>query len=357
MRITILTHSTMPFGLMLGRAFADRGHNVTFLSMVEGPDRHCGLPIRTVTSPGFDPSRGSSRVHYARLVLPMRRAVAELSPDILLGIYLSSGGLLACLTGHPRVVVSALGSDVMDRLGSVAWKTLYRWMGLRTARMHAVSLPLAGHLADFGVARDRIVVAPIGIDVDRFPRRTDAGGDAAFAVVCTRRHTPVYDQATLLRAIARLRDREVPARVTFASGSGVQATMDQAAALGVSERTTFLGGYADDELPSILARGDLYVSCSLHDGTSNSLLEALASGLFPVVSDIPANRPWVEDGRTGLLFPPGDDQTLADAIARAGGDVGLRSRALAANRERVEREGSLGVCAGRLLESFEEILA
>ena len=84
---------------------------------------------------------------------------------------------------------------------------------------------------------------------------------------------------------------------------------------------------------------------------------ALASGLFPVVSDIPANRPWVADTRTGLLFPPGDDARLADALERALCSPGLRTAAAAPGRALVERQGDLGRQADRLLAAFERIPA
>jgi glycosyltransferase involved in cell wall biosynthesis len=68
------------------------------------------------------------------------------------------------------------------------------------------------------------------------------------------------------------------------------------------------------DLPGFLRAADVYVSASSSDGTSSSLLEAMASGLYPVVSDITANRPWVEHGKNGLLFAVGDAASLAEAL-------------------------------------------
>ena len=66
-----------------------------------------------------------------------------------------------------------------------------------------------------------------------------------------------------------------------------------------------------------LHSGSCYISASLSDGTANSLLEAMAAGLFPIVSDIPANREWIADGENGMLFPPGDHMALARCLERA----------------------------------------
>ena len=71
--------------------------------------------------------------------------------------------------------------------------------------------------------------------------------------------------------------------------------------LGVSNNTKFIGWVPRSELPKYLSSADVYVSSSLSDGTSNSLLEAMACGLAPIVTDIPANQTWIDDGKNGFF--------------------------------------------------------
>jgi glycosyltransferase involved in cell wall biosynthesis len=126
---------------------------------------------------------------------------------------------------------------------------------------------------------------------------------------------------------------------------------------GVQEHTRFLGGYALEDLPAILGRADAYASCSLKDGTSSSLLEAMSTGLFPVVSDIEANRPWVEDGRTGRFFPCGDDEALADRLQEALANPAMRREAARPCREVVVQRGRMSDQMDRLLEAIRERMA
>src|SRR5215467_6515815 len=88
-----------------------------------------------------------------------------------------------------------------------------------------------------------------------------------------------------------------------------------------------------------LGRADLYVSASLSDSTSVSLLEAMASGAVPVVSDIEGNREWVHDGEGARMFAPGDPGALTRAVEAALADESWRGRAREHNRAVVERRG------------------
>ena len=61
-----------------------------------------------------------------------------------------------------------------------------------------------------------------------------------------------------------------------------------------------------------LGQADIYVSTSLHDGTSVSLLEAMGSGAFPIVTDIPSNREWIHHGQNGFLVPVNEEKIFSE---------------------------------------------
>jgi len=357
MRIAILTHGENLFGRHYARAFSDRGHEVTLLSMSARAVDVPSVPTRALGPEGFSPRETPSRLPYLKTILPVRRAVRQLAPDILFALYLSSAGVAACLSGHPRVVVSARGSDVLDHVGSPLWRAVFRWEARRAGLVHAVSEPLAQALRDrVGVAPGRILVAPIGVDTRRFALVAPSSRPNAGRIICTRAHAPVYDQATLVRAMARLKKQGVTCHVTFANAYRTEMTQRLVRDHGVEDMATFLPGYRLEELPGLLAQADVYVSCSLSDGTSSSLLEAMSSGLFPVVSDIPANCPWIEDGRSGRLFPPGDDAALAERLAEALAMPERRAAASPINRQTVLERGDLVTETGRMIAAFKKLL-
>jgi glycosyltransferase involved in cell wall biosynthesis len=168
----------------------------------------------------------------------------------------------------------------------------------------------------------------------------------------------VYDNETVLAALALLTRDGVPVEATFVGGGPLTARYREAAAQrGITSIVRFVGEQPHERLPVLLAEADIYVSASRVDGTSSALLEAMASGLLPVVSRIPANQAWVEDGIGGLLFEPGDAGALAAALRRALDDDELRLGALGVNRRRVETDGSLAANLERLEALLERAVA
>ncbi len=84
----------------------------------------------------------------------------------------------------------------------------------------------------------------------------------------------------------------------------------------MKDNVRFLGRVPYSEMPKYLTMSDIYVSTSLSDGTSASLLEAMASKLSLVVTNIPANREWLENEKSALLVPCNNPKSLAESIVK-----------------------------------------
>ena len=126
---------------------------------------------------------------------------------------------------------------------------------------------------------------------------------------------------------------------------------------GLSDCVTYTGELPRDRLPELFRQQDIYISASLSDGTSSALLEGMASGLFPVVSRITANLPWIEHEKTGLFFEPRRADELAKMLVRAMDDDELRRRAFDANRRRVEQDGDIRRNMERYVEIVDRVAA
>jgi len=122
----------------------------------------------------------------------------------------------------------------------------------------------------------------------------------------------------LARAFVKVAQQRPEVSLMLLSGGSQAAVIRQILMRGgVEERVTFPGQISNAELPRFYHLADLYVSPSHVDGSSVSLMEALACGLPCLVSDIPANQEWVSEGQNGWLFPDGDADALATKILAA----------------------------------------
>jgi len=105
--------------------------------------------------------------------------------------------------------------------------------------------------------------------------------------------------------------------------------------LGIKDNVRLLPVVEHDQMADLFRLAQISVSPSLHDGTPNSLLEAMACGCFPVAGDIESVREWITDGENGLLCDPTRQESMAGAIVQALQDRELRDRARAFNLDQV----------------------
>ncbi|HEY7824566.1 MAG TPA: glycosyltransferase [Acidimicrobiia bacterium] len=183
-----------------------------------------------------------------------------------------------------------------------------------------------------GVDAEAITFLPWGVDLGVFH---PAGPHAdvtrwqvprgARTLLSLRAHEPLYRVSDILDGFAQV-SQEFPDvhLIVGHSGSLTPELQERAHQHGISDRTHFVGTLSEDELPEVLRAVDVYVSASEVDGTSGTLLQALACGTSVVASDTPGNQPWIIPGETGFVFTTGDAAALAQT---------LRSRLTSTNEE------------------------
>lgn len=351
MRVALIAHTNAVWTSYYGHAFQDRGHVVKVGSFHE--DVVDGLDCEPLGTRPF--VSGENQRQYLAGTLRARRMLRRFQPDVVYAPYVFSNGLVASLAWRGPLVISAVGGDVLQqgaRSNRKAWlqKQATRYACRRATRIHAVSEELVEALIACGVAREAISCFPIGIDLGLFSRPAEnASPGREDGLICVRKHEPVYENHVVLEALSILRDEGLVLPCTFlATGSLLEAHKRRAGQLSLEDQVSFLGDISHAELARRLAQTSIYVSASSSDGTSSSLLEAMAAGCLPVVSRIRANEGWIEHGRGGLLFEVGRARDLANQIKRARGDADWARRARAINHARVEAEGNMATNMDRM---------
>lgn len=235
-------------------------------------------------------------------------------------------------------------------------------------------IALSGHLERYltdavRVPHERVERICNGVDTGRFRPPGDArapiagspfeaAGDVLIGTVG--RLQAVKDQTNLVRAFAHLVGQHAPgaghARLVIAGDGPLRREVEaEIRVAGLGERVWLAGERAD--VPDVMRGLDVFALPSLAEGISNTILEAMASGLPVVATAVGGNPELVENGRTGALVPQGDYVALADALAPYVSDIGLRRAAGLAGRERVEAEFSLDGMVDRYASLYRNLLA
>jgi colanic acid/amylovoran biosynthesis glycosyltransferase len=236
-------------------------------------------------------------------------------------------------------------------------------------------------------ARTRMHVIRCGVDLDRFrpPHQDDAEaapdatqhapgamppvpdatqpapGPRPLSIVAVGTLHEVKGQTHLVEACRRLVADGVDVRCELiGDGPDREALTAQIQAAGLSDRVRLLGLLPHDRLAERMRAADVLVAPSVpssdgrREGLPVVLMEAMATGLAVVASDLSGIPELVEDDVTGLLTPPGDAVAIAAALARLARDPDLRCRLAAAGRERVQAEYDQDASAQRLVDLFRQ---
>jgi glycosyltransferase involved in cell wall biosynthesis len=318
----------------MARAMRERGHEVAIFVGGEGPAARLlaesGAPAHTLrflerpVRPGRD-----LRAHFE-----LAEALGDFRPDLVSTHTAKAGwvGRSACARlGIPAVhtphglPVGERMPGARGRLYEAAERIAAGWARAvicvseserRVALAHSLARP------------ERLVVVPNGVRDIPADLRADAGAQPPRIVSVARFEAP-KDHATLLRALARLKELEW--ELELAGDGPLEADCRALAAeLGIGERIRYLGYAAD--VAALLARAQIFVLSSRSEALPRSVLEAMRAGLAIAASNVGGLPESITDGANGALAPRGDAGALAEALAGLIADGPRRLRLGAAAR-------------------------
>jgi glycosyltransferase involved in cell wall biosynthesis len=209
----------------------------------------------------------------------------------------------------------------------------------------------------FGFAAE---VVPNVVDLSRFTPRSalvHSSSQDEPHIIVTRNLEAIYDVETALRAFAIVLSTRPGAKLTIAgSGPERQNLQQLAQTLGVAARVTFTGRLDNEEIPELYRRADVFLNSSTVDNMPISILEALASNVPVVSTDVGGIPYFVNDRKTALLVPPRDPDSMARALLELIEDPAKAARMAAAGRVSVQQYSWPSV-RGRLFAVYGSLTA
>jgi glycosyltransferase involved in cell wall biosynthesis len=331
MRVLYFTRDYTSHDYRFLTALAKTEHKVFYLRLERGehPQEDRSLPpeVEIISWKGGNTPAGLQ--DGARLFFDLKRVINRVKPDLIQAGPLQHSGFLAALTGFRPLVSMSWGYDLLqDANRNVLWRWATRYTLKRSAAMVGDCKTIRQLAVSYGMPDERIVTFPWGIDLEHFsPERSERTNDATFSLLSTRNWEPIYGVEVIAHAFAHAIQKRPELRLVML-GNGSQAGMLHQILAGsnsaisqqcspFNSRVLFPGLVKYNKLPRFYRSADLYVAATHSDGTSISLLEAMACGCPVLVSDIPGNREWVTPGVNGWLFSDGDAGAMAEAILTA----------------------------------------
>lgn len=264
---------------------------------------------------------------------------------------------VARIRGKP-VIVNYRGGEA-----DAFFDKAFSWVRPSLHRTDAIIVPSGFLEAVFGKRGFRASLVPNIIDLSRFQAdvrdETVPGADAADfpQIIVTRNLEPIYDNATALHAFRIVRKMFPSAKLTLAGSGPERQTLERlAASLGVAGAVTFAGRVDNESMAAIYRRADVMINPSLADNMPISVLEALASGV-PVVSTDVGGVPYlVEHEKTAMLVPVHDPEAMANAILALLNNPAKAKCMAKAGLESVQQYAWPNV-RGRLFDVYERVLS
>ncbi|MBN1537592.1 MAG: glycosyltransferase family 4 protein [Anaerolineales bacterium] len=349
--LTSLNIIPVAFGEVAGRQSGNRGGDPSWLRTL--------IPVRwrTVIKQRVAPRTLPSAARH------LQQLISEIKPDLVHAMRIPYEGMLTALAGPDSpLLVSVWGNDFTlhasstPRMRNLTRLTLQRADALHTDCERDRRLATA-----WGFSPQKpIITLPGagGVRLNMFKASAlDREKGKKEPLIINPRGVRAYVRNdTFFNAIPLVLAQEPQARFICPGMAGESQILNQIERLDISQSVTLLSKMPQADMATLFRQSDIAVSITEHDGTPNTLLEALACGCFPIAGDIETLREWITPGMNGFLVPPGDPQALAQAILLALEQPELRQRAKAINLQMIKERADYYEVMPRVLAFYQSLI-
>ncbi len=295
----------------------------------------------------------------------LREIIASLQPDLVHAMRIPYEGMLAALAltdmRDTPLLLSVWGNDFTLHAGSTPWMSRYTRLALQRAdALHADCARDIRLAQEWGFSGDKptaLLPGGGGIQLDLFyplGKSSEALTEPVY-VINPRGFRAYVRNDTFFKAIPLIQERD--ARIHFICPS--MADEPQAwrwlEELGISSGVELLPAQSRAAMADLFRKAHIAVSPSEHDGTPNTLLEAMACGCFPIAGDIESLREWIVPGVNGTLVDPADPAGLAQAVLSAASQPHLREAAREYNTRLVAERAEYRRVMSRAEQYYQQL--
>lgn len=306
-------------------------HDLRFISKILEKNYDLYVVSFAIRSEYLKKIKGLKHIHYPipkwnfiiNSIL-LKWEIYRFKPDIIHGNFVQTTGFYSALSGFHPFLLMAWGSDILvhpkkSRILKFIAKYSISKADAITCDCEEVKREII-NLANYPA--EKIITFPVGIDHKLFNPdivssdiKSKLGLDNKKIIISNRNFFEVYGIEFLLYSLPKVIEKIPDIRILLIGTGPLQKKhMETIENLGINEYIKVLGSIPNNEMAEYLNISDVYVTTSLSDGTSLSLLEAMACGLPIIATDVPANLEWIVDSYNGFVVPRRDPEELAEKI-------------------------------------------
>jgi glycosyltransferase involved in cell wall biosynthesis len=315
MKICLLADGESIHTIRWCRHFHELGHDVHLISFKDVQIE--GIKVHYINSGSIRVKGGNWKVVFK--YKEVKKLLDKIKPDVLHALYATSYGLVGALSGFHPYIVTPLGSDILiSPRESKIYRTLLKYVFKKAEIVTSMAPHMKEALLEMGVKQEKIVDIVLGINTTIFHKKNRKLSTTEFVVTSTRNFEPVYNIPQFLDAI-RIVKGEIPNLKVQMLGDGSLKSelVEMSKKLGIDDVVIFIGKVKQERVVEVLNQSHVFVTVSLSDGNSLSLIEAMACGAYPIATNIPANKEWIKDGINGNFVTIGNSNELAECLLNA----------------------------------------
>jgi glycosyltransferase involved in cell wall biosynthesis len=291
----------------------------------------------------------------------IRKKIKNELPDMIIAERTTSYGFLAAISGKHPIAIAQQGRTDLWPENSISLplkKFLQNYAFKNADLIHAWGPIMASHMQRVHVDMKKVLVLPKGINLDQFQYRNTSPNKQKITAIVTRSLLPEYRHEIILQAFAKIKQQGFDFSLTLVGDGNQRSRLEVLAEeLDISTQVKFLGRIDNAALPNYLQNADFYVSMPNTEGVSASLFEAMASGCYPVVTDIEGNQSWIEHRKNGQLIPIDDAHFLAKELIWAFENLDFREKITVKNRQFIEKYANYSVNMKQISDKYHQLIS
>lgn len=295
---------------------------------------------------------------YLKKIFKIKKIIKQINPDLINAHYLTSYGFIGSMVkGNIPFVVSTWGSDILvTPKKNIVYRLLTEYVLKKCDLVTSDSDYMSDEIVKLKADKNKVLTVPMGVSLsDINTENIKKEREKIFLSMRTLCENSNIER--ILEAFKIVLQKYNDSKLIITnSGSSEKNILKYIKELELEDNVEFKGFINRKQLFELLNDGLTFISIPTSDSTSVTLLESMISGSFPIVSDLPANREWIENGVNGLILDEFDSGKLSELMIRTIEDKELIKSSKKINEKIIKERAIWEDNMNMVINSYKKIL-